>query len=281
MDISVMEGATLAADVLGRFQTIAYILAALLFILALAGLSQQKTALRGNTFGIVGMALAFVATIAIAIWQSSGVNVVTIGLIAIALLIGGAIGARKALTIPMTGMPELVAMLHSFVGIAAVLIALWLLSLSSSREGLSFKGNKGFWAMAVSVLTGVASAMWDKHIMPGMQPLFVQSWTNIYITLLLGAVILIRSLHGHKEKLRLHWTLPVIAILITGADMLYFFALKQDGAMLSVISLVRRASVIITFALGALVFKERRIAQKAGVLALMLAGLVLLVVFSI
>lgn len=168
-----------------------------------------------------------------------------------------------------------------WVGIAAVLIALWLLSLSSSREGLSFKGNKGFWAMAVSVLTGVASAMWDKHIMPGMQPLFVQSWTNIYITLLLGAVILIRSLHGHKEKLRLHWTLPVIAILITGADMLYFFALKQDGAMLSVISLVRRASVIITFALGALVFKERRIAQKAGVLALMLAGLVLLVVFSI
>ena len=117
--------------------------------------------------------------------------------------------------------------------------------------------------------------------MPGIQPLFVQSWTNIYITLLLGAVILIRSLHGHKEKLRLHWTLPVIAVLITGADMLYFFALKQDGAMLSVISLVRRASVIITFALGALVFKERRIAQKAGVLALMLAGLVLLVVFSI
>ncbi|MBR1574195.1 MAG: DMT family transporter [Bacteroidales bacterium] len=168
-----------------------------------------------------------------------------------------------------------------WIGIAAVLIALWLLSLSSSREGLSFKGNKGFWAMAVSVLTGVASAMWDKHIMPGMQPLFVQSWTNIYITLLLGAVILIRSLHGHKEKLRLHWTLPVIAVLITGADMLYFFALKQDGAMLSVISLVRRASVIITFALGALVFKERRIAQKAGVLALMLAGLVLLVVFSI
>ena len=122
MDISVMEGATLAADVLGRFQTIAYILAALLFILALAGLSQQKTALRGNTFGIVGMALALVATIAIAIWQSSGVNVVTIGLIAIARVIGGAIGARKALTIPMTGMPELVAMLHSFVGIAAVLV---------------------------------------------------------------------------------------------------------------------------------------------------------------
>ena len=168
-----------------------------------------------------------------------------------------------------------------WLGIAAVLAALWLLSLSSSREGLSFKGNKGFWAMVISVLTGVASALWDKHIMAGMQPLFVQSWTNIYITVVLGIVILIRAVCGHSDKLRFHWTLPVIAVLITCADMLYFFALKQDGALLSVISLVRRASVLVTFALGAVLFKERRIARKAGVLALMLSGLVLLVVFSL
>ena len=168
-----------------------------------------------------------------------------------------------------------------WVGIALVLVALWLLSVSSSREGIAFKGNKGFWALVVSVLSGVASALWDKHIMSGLQPLFVQCWTNIYITVILAAVIAVRALRGKKEPFKWHWTLLVIAILITGADMLYFFSLKQDGAMLSIISLLRRSSVIVTFAVGAILFKEKRIVQKAGVLALLLAGVVMLAIFSL
>jgi transporter family protein len=166
-------------------------------------------------------------------------------------------------------------------GVAAVLLALWLLSVSSEREGISFKGNKGFWALLVSVFTGVASALWDKHIMAGMQPLFVQSWTNIYITLMLAAIILLRRARGVSEPFRWDWTILLIAVFITAADMLYFFSLKADGSLLSVISLIRRCSVIVTFALGAILFKEKRIAQKAGVLLLMLAGVVLLMISSL
>lgn len=166
-------------------------------------------------------------------------------------------------------------------GVAAVLLALWLLSVSSEREGISFKGNKGFWALLVSVFTGVASALWDKHIIAGMQPLFVQSWTNIYITLMLAAIILIRRSRGVSEPFRWDWTILLIAVFITAADMLYFFSLKADGSLLSVISLIRRCSVIVTFALGAIIFKEKRIAQKAGVLLLMLAGVVLLMISSL
>lgn len=166
-------------------------------------------------------------------------------------------------------------------GVAAVLLALWLLSVSSEREGISFKGNKGFWALLVSVFTGVASALWDKHIMAGMQPLFVQSWTNIYITLMLAAIILVRRSRGVSEPFRWDWTILLIAVFITAADMLYFFSLKADGSLLSVISLIRRCSVIVTFALGAIIFKEKRIAQKAGVLLLMLAGVVLLMISSL
>ena len=168
-----------------------------------------------------------------------------------------------------------------WLGVAAVLLALWLLSVSSEREGISFKGNRGFWALLISVLTGVASALWDKHILAGMHPLFVQSWTNIYITALLALIILVRRSRGLKEVFRWDWTLALIAIFITAADMLYFFSLKEDGSLLSVVSLIRRSSVIITFALGAILFKEKRIAQKAGVLALMLAGVVLLMTGSI
>ncbi|WP_377320362.1 Re/Si-specific NAD(P)(+) transhydrogenase subunit beta [Pimelobacter simplex] len=102
----------------------AYIVAALLFILSLAGLSKHESAKNGLTFGIVGMAVALVATIALIIDSSEYVNdrALIIILMLAAVAIGGAIGLWRARIVEMTGMPELIAMLHSFVGLAAVAI---------------------------------------------------------------------------------------------------------------------------------------------------------------
>jgi len=95
--------------------TSAYIIAAILFILSLAGLSAQNTARRGNRFGIAGMAIAVLATV-------FGGGVTEYGTLILMCAIGGAIGAVLAKRVEMTGMPELVAILHSFVGLAAVLV---------------------------------------------------------------------------------------------------------------------------------------------------------------
>lgn len=95
--------------------TSAYLVAAAFFIASLAGLSKQETARRGNWLGILGMTIALLATIA-------GVSMDAIVPLVIALAIGGAIGLRLALKVEMTQMPELVAILHSFVGLAAVLV---------------------------------------------------------------------------------------------------------------------------------------------------------------
>lgn len=164
-------------------------------------------------------------------------------------------------------------------GVALALLALTLLSQSSKKEGISFARNKGIAAMAVSILTGVASALYDKHIVGSMEALFVQSWANVYITLLLALCILVKALHDgtSREKFHWDWTIVLIAVLITGADMLYFFALKQEGALLSVISLIRRCSVVVTFALGAVLFKENKIKEKAIDLLILLAGMALLI----
>ncbi|NUO34779.1 MAG: Re/Si-specific NAD(P)(+) transhydrogenase subunit beta [Dermatophilaceae bacterium] len=97
----------------------AYIVAALLFILSLAGLSKHETARDGNVLGMIGMALALVATLWLALRGSSALNWL---LIAVAMAIGAAIGIWRARIVEMTGMPELIAMLHSFVGAAAVLV---------------------------------------------------------------------------------------------------------------------------------------------------------------
>ena len=97
--------------------TAAYIISAILFILALAGLSKQETAKAGNLSGIVGMVIALVATIFGPTFAWGG-----FALIAVAMAIGAVIGVYLALKVEMTGMPELIAMLHSFVGLAAVLV---------------------------------------------------------------------------------------------------------------------------------------------------------------
>ena len=108
----------------------AYIVAGLLFILALAGLSKHETARAGNRFGMVGMTVALVFTVLAAAGaslaggaiQSDGTGAQGLLLIAVAMGIGAVIGIWRARKVEMTGMPELIAMLHSFVGLAAVLV---------------------------------------------------------------------------------------------------------------------------------------------------------------
>ena len=108
----------------------AYIVAGLLFILALSGLSKHETARSGNRFGVAGMAIALVVTVLAATVGTSvgglevdeGAGLGGFVLIALAMGIGGAIGVARARRVEMTGMPELIALLHSFVGLAAVLV---------------------------------------------------------------------------------------------------------------------------------------------------------------
>lgn len=116
-----MSGLVLAQSI----ATAAYIVAALLFILALAGLSKQESARRGIVYGIAGMTIALVATLVLVV--ASGVLLTSgaalgLTLLVVAILVGGAIGLWRARVVEMTGMPELIALLHSFVGLAAVLV---------------------------------------------------------------------------------------------------------------------------------------------------------------
>jgi NAD(P) transhydrogenase subunit beta len=104
--------------------TIAYLVAAVLFIRSLGGLSKQETARRGNVYGMAGMVLAVGVTAAI--WVSRGASIPSAGsaLLGTALVAGSMLGATLAGRVAMTAMPELVAILHSFVGLAAVLVGI-------------------------------------------------------------------------------------------------------------------------------------------------------------
>ncbi len=192
-----------------------------------------------------------------------------------------------------------------WLGIAIVLGALYMLGFTSRRDASAQVRKTGFIWMGISVLTGVASALYDKYIMKGMEPMFVQSWTNLFITVILALCVLVKrlavsgragrassdrlrprsrewegALPARSDKFRWDWTLVLVAVLITGADALYFFALKQPDALLSIISVVRRASVLVTFVLGAIIFHEGNIRAKGLNMLLMAAGVVLLLIGS-
>ena len=102
--------------------TLLYLIASVCFIQALKGLSHPTTSIRGNLFGMVGMALAMVTTAALIVKLAEG-NVIGLGWVLLGLLVGGAYGAWRAKTVEMTKMPELVAFFHSMIGLAAVFIA--------------------------------------------------------------------------------------------------------------------------------------------------------------
>ena len=169
-------------------------------------------------------------------------------------------------------------------GSVLTLVAIFLLSVTGRSDGVHFTRSRGVFLLLLSILAGVASALYDKHILQGLHltPLFVQSWTNLYITLLLLLWILLRRAFnpGAGKPFRWDWTLVLIAVLISCADALYFFSVSTEGAPLSLISMIRRSSVIVSFAAGAAFFHEKNVGKKTIAMAVMLVAMVLIYIGS-
>mgnify|MGYP002626503211 CR=1 FL=1 len=172
--------------------------------------------------------------------------------------------------------------LWQWVAIVIALFALWMLGLTSKKEGVDFVRNKWIFCMWVAVVTGVISALMDKHLMKSMAPMFVQGWCNFYITVIMAVIVLFGRFTKRKyyQTYRHDWAIWIIALFITASDFLYFLSLSSPGSMLSVVSMLRRSSVIITFLCGALVFKEKNLKQKGLALLILLVSMAILVFAS-
>ena len=165
--------------------------------------------------------------------------------------------------------------LIQWCGIAVSLFSLFLLSLSGRKEGIDFKSNKWVYVLFGAVITGAISGLYDKFLLKQLPPLFVQSWFSIYQVPIMGTVLLI-MLRYTTNKLQWRWWIPLISIFVSTADFAYFYALSYDDALIAVISMVRRGSVIVSFTAGALLFREKNLKAKALDLGLILIGLALL-----
>ena len=163
-----------------------------------------------------------------------------------------------------------------WVGIILSILSIYLMSRSSKKENIDFTRNKWMLFVAIGTIMGAVSGLYDKFIMQELSPIFVQSWFNFYQLIMMGVVCMAAWYPTRKKTTPFHWSwaIPLIAIFVAAADFAYFNALTRPEAMISVVSLIRRGSVLISFACGVIIFKERNLKAKVLDLLLILIGMV-------
>ena len=165
--------------------------------------------------------------------------------------------------------------LYQWVGVLLTILSIFLMSRAGKKENIDFKSNKWIWCLAGAVLMGAVSGLYDKFIMKSLSPMFVQSWFNFYQMIIMAVIcgLLWYPKRHQSTSFTWRWSIPLISLFICIADFAYFTSLNDSGSMISVVSLVRRSSVIVSFACAALIFKERNLRAKIVDLGLILLGM--------
>lgn len=165
---------------------------------------------------------------------------------------------------------------YQWTGVLIAIFSVFLLGRSSKREGIDFIGNRWVFFVALAALFGAISALYDKYLMRSLEPLLVQSWFNLYQCLLMGVMVVAINIFSptqRERKFSWRWSIPMISLFLGMADFCYFSSLAYDGALIAVVSMIRRGSVVVSFAFGALLLHEKNLKSKAIDLILILIGL--------
>ncbi len=165
---------------------------------------------------------------------------------------------------------------YQWIGVVIAIFSVYLLSRSGKREGIDFVNNRWIALVALAALFGAVSALYDKYLMRTLEPILVQSWFNLYQCVLMGLITLSLNLFSPQQRVRRfhwRWSILMISLFLAAADFCYYSALAQESALIAVVSMIRRGSVVVSFAFGALLLHEKNLRSKAVDLALIIVGL--------
>lgn len=169
-----------------------------------------------------------------------------------------------------------------WTGVLLAVVSFFMLSRSGKKEGIDFEHNVWIYAVVGAAILGAVSGLYDKFLMNpnglALDKMAVQSWYNIYQCGMMGVMMMLIWYPNRRKTtpFRWKWSIIFISIFLSVADFVYLYALSMPGAMISIVSMVRRGSVIVSFLFAALVFKEKNLRSKALDLALVLLGMVFL-----
>ncbi len=178
---------------------------------------------------------------------------------------------------------------YQWIGVLLAVLSFFMLSKSGKKEGIDFKHDHWIYFIVLSALLGALSGLYDKYLMApegnggvGLDRMMVQSWYTLYQCVMMGAVLMLVwwPRRHQSAPFRWHWSIVFVSIFLSTADFVYFYALSIPGAMISIVSMIRRGSVVVSFLFGALFFHEKNLKSKAVDLALVLLGMVFLYIGS-
>ena len=166
-----------------------------------------------------------------------------------------------------------------WIGVLIVLIFFYTFSLAGRREGIAFHRNKWVYAAVGATILGAASSLYDKYLFGRYDSMFMQAWYSIYMVPVLLLPLMLLWFPKRKRMSPFRWDplIHLIAVILVISDFLYFFALSDTESLISILSVLRRSSGILSFFSGALFFGERNLKHKGFALAGIFIGVVLIV----
>jgi drug/metabolite transporter (DMT)-like permease len=176
-----------------------------------------------------------------------------------------------------------------WAGVWLTIVSYILLRRSGKKEGIDFHHNHWIWMIVGAAVIGAVSGLYDKYLMApvesggvGLDRMMVQSWYNIYQCGMMFTMLLLLWWPKHHETtpFHWHWSIICVSIFLSTADFMYFYSLSLPDAMISIVSMIRRGSVIVSFLFGAAFFHEKNLKAKAVDLALVLLGMIFLYIGS-
>lgn len=165
--------------------------------------------------------------------------------------------------------------LYQWIGVFMAVNSFFMLSRSGKKEGIDFKHDRWIWFVVLAAVLGAVSGLYDKYLMGRFNNMQVQAWYNIYQLFMMGGVLMFLWWPKRKTStpFRWDWCIILISVFLSAADFVYFYALSMEDSMISIVSMVRRGSVVVSFLFGAMMFHEKNLKSKAIDLLLVLIGM--------
>lgn len=203
------------------------------------------------------------------------------------LTIVGPVNATRPVMVLLGGMLLFGERLNGYqwTGVFFAALSFYLLGLGGKKEGIDFKSNKWVFLLILSAVIGAASGLYDRYLLApvekggaGLDRMTVLVWYNIYQSIIMLAVLIFvwKPQRGKDTPFEWRTAIPLISVFLVLADFVYMYTLEQPDCLVGVVSMIKRASVVVSFLFAAIFLKEKNLRQKAHALLIMLIGMVFL-----
>ncbi len=167
---------------------------------------------------------------------------------------------------------------YQWAGVLVTLVSFFMFSFAGKKEGFSLRSSKWLWFIILATLSGAVSGLYDKYLLHRFDHMAVQTYYTFYQALIMTMITVFLWYPTRKKTtpFQFRWSIAMISIFLVAADFAYFYALTMPDSLISVVSTIRRAGVVVPFLYGALIMGDKHLKMKAIDMIGVVLGMLLL-----